>query len=297
MQGPPECDYSKINEMSGMIPRAVDRIFSVLNEKNVEYTVTVSHVELYNEQLSDLLSNDESVKLKVQQDVKGFCLITPLEELQVCNINEVLRLLEKGLAKRKTFETKMNSYSSRSHCIFLITVHIKETQLDGTELVKTGKLYLVDLAGSENIGKSEVQGKQKTEAGNINKSLLTLGRVITALTEGSLHVPYRESNLTRILQDSLGGKSKTCIIATISPSSSCFEESKSTLQYASSAKKICNTPEVNEKKTEKSVLLNLHKEISYLKRELDVHFKKFRPFFFDLTLFFKKKNKGCKIWR
>jgi kinesin family protein 11 len=108
---------------------------------------------------------------------------------------------------------------------------VKECTTEGPDLIKIGRLNLVDLAGSENIGRSGAMKERKTEAGMINKSLLTLGRVINALVEKSLHIPYRESKLTRLLQESLGGKTKTCIIATISPSSICLDETLNTLDY------------------------------------------------------------------
>ena len=138
----------------------------------------------------------------------------------------------------------MNAYSSRSHSVFSVTIPMKETTVDGQELVKTGKLNLVDLAGSENTGRSRAVDKRAREAGNINQSLLTLGRIITALEERTPHVPYRESKLTRILQDSLGGRTRTSIIATVSPASLNLEETLSTLEYAHRAKNILSKPEV-----------------------------------------------------
>lgn len=125
----------------------------------------------------------------------------------------------------------LGSLISRSHCIFTVTIHVKECTTEGPDLLKIGRLNLVDLAGSENIGRSGAKNERKTEAGMINKSLLTLGRVINALVEKSLHIPYRESKLTRLLQESLGGKTKTCIIATISPSLVCLDETLNTLDY------------------------------------------------------------------
>lgn len=173
----------------------------------------------------------------------------------------------------------MNAHSSRSHTIFSITVHIRENTDDGEELMKTGKLNLVDLAGSENIGRSGAVERRAREAGNINQSLLTLGRVITSLVERAPHIPYRfsiffiyfnsvfenlnfkcefffcrESKLTRLLQDSLGGRTKTSIIATISPAAANLEETLSTLDYAHRAKNITNRPEVNQKLTKKALL-------------------------------------------
>lgn len=160
---------------------------------------------MYNEELNDLLANDDQRKLRIFEDLnrKGSILIQNLEEVLVKNAIDVIHTLQKGSARRQTASTKMNEVSSRSHCIFSITVHIKETTADGEELLKVGKLNLVDLAGSENIGRSGAENKRAKEAGMINQSLLTLGRVINALVERSPHVPYRESKLTRLLQDSL----------------------------------------------------------------------------------------------
>lgn len=184
---------------------------------------------------------------------------------------DIYALLDRGSAKRKTAETQLNKQSSRSHSVFCITVHMREIAADGEEVIKIGKLYLVDLAGSENVSRSGAAGTMAKEAGSINKSLLTLGRVITALVEGSGHIPYRcgashqglytdlgkmhifrvnvdegcrDSKLTRLLRDSLGGKTKTCIIATIAPTAHCQDETLSTLDYAHRAKNIRNRPEV-----------------------------------------------------
>jgi kinesin family protein 11 len=146
--------------------------------------------------------------------------------------------------RRTTAETLMNKHSSRSHSIFTINIMMRETSAEGEDLIKRGTLNLVDLAGSENIGRSGAKDERKKEAGMINQSLLTLGRVITSLTDHQAHVPYRESKLTRILQESLGGRAKTCIIATVSPSCQSIDETMSTLDYAARAKNIKNKPEV-----------------------------------------------------
>lgn len=142
---------------------------------------------------------------------------------------------------------------------------MREQTADGEELIKTGKLNLVDLAGSENLKKS---GAQKTETSKINRSLLTLGRCIQALCTGQPHVPYRESKLTRLLQDSLGGHTKTCIIATISPSEIHAEETLNTLDYALKAKNIKNKPEVNQKISKTQMIKELAGDIEKLKRDL-----------------------------
>lgn len=149
----------------------------------------------------------------------------------VYNPQDIFGILEKSWQERKAAVTNLNHNSSRSHCIFSITIHIKENTPEGEELLKVGRLNLVDLAGSENVAKSGAVKERKTEAGMINKSLLTLGRTINALVEHSPHIPYRESKLTRLLQDSLGGRTKTCIIATISPAALCIDETINTLEY------------------------------------------------------------------
>merc|ERR550539_1243664 len=136
------------------------------------------------------------------------------------------------------------------------------------EVLRIGKLNLVDLAGSENVGRSGAINQRAREAGNINQSLLTLGRVITSLVDRTPHIPYRESKLTRLLQDSLGGRTKTSIIATISPAAINHEETLSTLDYAHRAKNITNKPEVNQKISKKEKLLDYHHEIDRLKLEL-----------------------------
>lgn len=260
----------------GIIPRAVSHLFSVLNSlPNCEYSVKISYIELYNEELSDLLnesidSNKEEAKLRIFDDStrKGSIMIPGLEEVIVKNKTEVYKILQKGAERRQKASTLMNSQSSRSHSIFTVTVFIKEKSIEGEEIIKVGKLNLVDLAGSENIERSGATGKRAAEAGKINKSLTTLGRVITALVERRDHIPYRESNLTRLLQDSLGGKTKTSIIATISPALCNLEETLSTLDYAHKAKSIRNKPEINQKLVKKALIKEYTEEIERLKKEL-----------------------------
>ncbi|KAM9365269.1 kinesin-like protein KIF11 isoform 1-T2 [Pholidichthys leucotaenia] len=258
--------------LAGIIPRTLHHIFEKLSENGTEFSVKVSLLEIYNEELFDLLSptDDASERLQLFDDPrnKRGVLVKGLEEVTVHNKDEVYQILERGSAKRRTAFTLMNAYSSRSHSVFSVTIHMKEVTLDGEELVKIGKLNLVDLAGSENIGRSGAVDKRAREAGNINQSLLTLGRVITALVEKRPHIPYRESKLTRILQDSLGGRTKTSIIATVSPSSSNMEETLSTLEYACRAKNIMNKPEVNQKLTKRTLIKEYTEEIERLKRDL-----------------------------
>ncbi|XP_047479172.1 kinesin-like protein Klp61F [Penaeus chinensis] len=255
----------------GIIPRCVNHLFDELRIQKVEFTMRVSFLELYNEELFDLLSaHDDMSKLRLYEDSarKGSCIIQGLEEVLVRSKSDVYSVLEKGSAKRQTAATLMNAHSSRSHTVFTVTIHIKENTVDGDELLKTGKLHLVDLAGSENIGRSGAVDKRAREAGNINMSLLTLGRVITSLVEKAPHVPYRESKLTRLLQDALGGRTKTSIIATISPASINLEETLSTLDYAHRAKNIQNKPEVNQKLNKKELIGEYSEEIERLRRDL-----------------------------
>lgn len=262
---------------AGVIPRAVRRIFDILEDQQAEYSMKVTFLELYNEEITDLLAPEETTKfvddkskkpIALMEDGKGGVLVRGLEEEIVTTANEIYKILEKGSAKRRTAETLLNKQSSRSHSIFSITIHIKECTPEGEEMIKCGKLNLVDLAGSENISRSGAREGRAREAGEINKSLLTLGRTINALVEHSGHVPYRDSKLTRLLRDSLGGKTKTCIIATISPSVHCLEETLSTLDYAHRAKNIKNKPEINQKMMKSAVIKDLYSEIDRLKQEV-----------------------------
>ncbi|KAJ3173700.1 kinesin motor protein cin8 [Geranomyces variabilis] len=247
---------------AGMIPRTLYSLFSQLESQDIgEYSVRVSFTELYNEELKDLLSSDEDLrKLRIFDDYqrKGSIVIQNLEETLVKSAADVIAVLQRGSMKRQSAATKMNEVSSRSHSIFCITVHIKETTPEGEELLKVGKLNLVDLAGSENIGRSGALDRRAKEAGMINQSLLTLGRVINALVDRSPHVPYRESKLTRILQDSL-----------VSPAKCNIEETLSTLDYAHRAKNIRNKPEINQKMTKRALLREYEDQISRLKADLE----------------------------
>lgn len=192
-----------------MIPRVLFRLFHELETSNADYSVKISYVELYNEELRDLLAPElaapsgstqpmaqgvakEVPVLKIFDDSsKKGVFIQGLEDCPVKDRADALALLTKGSQRRQIAATKFNDHSSRSHSIFTITVHVKETSSIGDDLLKVGKLNLVDLAGSENIGRSGAENKRAREAGMINQSLLTLGRVINALVDKSSHVPYR----------------------------------------------------------------------------------------------------------
>jgi len=257
---------------SGIIPRALAQLFDELHlQQEAEFTVRTSFLELYNEEIFDLLSaQDDTTKLRLFEDStkKGSVIVQGLEEVLVGSKSEVYKILERGSCKRKTAATLMNAHSSRSHTVFTTTVHMKESSAEGEEVLRIGKLNLVDLAGSENIGRSGAMDKRAREAGNINQSLLTLGRVITCLVDRAPHIPYRESKLTRLLQDSLGGRTKTSIIATISPAGINVEETLSTLDYAHRAKNIQNKPEVNQKMSKTAKLKEYTEEIERLRKDL-----------------------------
>jgi kinesin family member 11 len=261
-----------LTKSSGIVQRAVAQIFETLNASGCEYAVRVSFLELYNEEIRDLLvpNGVSSEDLKLFVAPQGGVTVHGLEEVPASNASDVFKVVHQGVGNRMSAETQLNSRSSRSHSIFTIMIHMKETGIDGEDIIRLGKLNLVDLAGSENIKRSGAQShvNRKREAGNINQSLLTLGRVINALTEGQPHVPYRESKLTRLLQDSLGGSTKTCIIATMSPASDCYEETVSTLEYAQRAKNIKNTPAINEKTTKRALMKEFNQEIEKLRSDL-----------------------------
>ncbi|WOL08474.1 kinesin-like protein KIN-5A [Canna indica] len=276
MEGGRKAKNGEFPSDAGVIPRAVRQIFDTLEAQCAEYSMKVTFLELYNEEITDLLaqeepkfSDDKSKKpIALMEDGKGGVFVRGLEEEVVYTASEIYKILDKGSTKRRTAETLLNKQSSRSHSIFSITIHIKECTPEGEEMIKCGKLNLVDLAGSENISRSGARDGRAREAGEINKSLLTLGRVINALVEHSGHIPYRDSKLTRLLRDSLGGKTKTCIIATISPSIHCLEETLSTLDYAHRAKNIKNKPEVNQKMLKSAMIKDLYSEIDRLKQEV-----------------------------
>ncbi|KAF2747509.1 kinesin family protein-like protein [Sporormia fimetaria CBS 119925] len=267
-------DVLPLPDDAGIVPRVLYSLFKRLETEEVENSVKCSFIELYNEELRDLISADDNVKLKIFEDNNSnkktgtATMVQGMEERHLKTATEGIKVLQKGSDKRQVAATKCNDLSSRSHTVFTITVHMKRLSEDGQEYLCTGKLNLVDLAGSENIQRSGAENKRAAEAGLINKSLLTLGRVINALVDRSSHIPYRESKLTRLLQDSLGGRTKTCIIATLSPAKSNLEETISTLDYAFRAKNIRNKPQVNQLVSKKTLLKEYTSEIEKLRSEL-----------------------------
>lgn len=229
----------------GIIPRIVEQIFDSIAraDSNIEFMVKVSYMEIYMEKIRDLLvpQNDN---LPVHEDKQKGVYVKGLYEFYVGSVGEVYQVLERGGQARAVAATNMNQESSRSHSIFLIEVTQKNTE---TGSARSGRLFLVDLAGSEKVGKTGASGQTLEEAKKINKSLSALGMVINALSDGkSSHIPYRDSKLTRILQESLGGNSRTTLIINCSPSSYNDAETMSTLRFGERAKTIKQKAKINE---------------------------------------------------
>ncbi|KAL3290127.1 hypothetical protein HHI36_023492 [Cryptolaemus montrouzieri] len=255
---------------AGIVLRAAMHLYEVLDkmDSNIKRTVTVSFMEIYNEEIKDLLSDKEVLPLRLYEDKAKVVHVKNLQEVTVLNPWEIFALLKKGCERRHVSSTLMNNRSSRSHTVFTINVNTIQTVSVAENLsnITCGKLNLIDLAGSENLAKSGSKDQRAREATSINQSLLTLGRVIKALVENSSHIPYRESKLTRILQDSLGGKTKTTIIATISPSTASLDETVNTLEYAHNARNVTNCPVINLRTSDTAAAVN--EELLRLKRDL-----------------------------
>lgn len=232
----------------GIIPRIVNDIFNHIYqmEENLEFHIKVSYFEIYMDKIRDLLDVSK-VNLSVHEDKNRVPFVKGATERFVSSPDEVFEVIEEGKANRHIAVTNMNEHSSRSHSVFLINV--KQENLENEKKL-SGKLYLVDLAGSEKVSKTGAEGTVLDEAKNINKSLSALGNVISALADGNkTHIPYRDSKLTRILQESLGGNARTTIIICCSPASFNESETKSTLDFGRRAKTIKNVVTVNEELT------------------------------------------------
>ncbi|NXE52347.1 KIF27 protein, partial [Casuarius casuarius] len=253
---------SVAEDEKGIIPRAIQELFQHISENhNIDFSVKVSYIEVYKEELRDLLELETSVKdLHIREDEKGNTVIVGAKEYQVECADEVISLLEGGNAARHTGTTQMNEHSSRSHAIFTISICQKQSaeSQKNTDAAQdsswksvqmiASKFHFVDLAGSERVTKTGNTGERFKESIQINSGLLALGNVISALGDPkrkSVHIPYRDAKITRILKDSLGGNAKTVMITCISPSSSDFDESLNSLKYANRAKNIRNKPVVN----------------------------------------------------
>ncbi|XP_034731238.1 kinesin-like protein kif7 [Etheostoma cragini] len=267
------------DEEQGIIPRAVADVFKLLDENDLtDFSVRVSYLEVYKEEFKDLLEVETASKdIHIRED-KGNIVLCGVKECEVEGLDEVLSLLESGNTARHTGATQMNPNSSRSHTIFTVYMDQRRgsSRLYGTATnsgpqMLSSKFHFVDLAGSERILKTGNTGERLKESIQINSGLLALGNVIGALGDpkrkGS-HIPYRDSKITRILKDSLGGNSKTLMIACISPSSSDFDESLNTLNYATRARNIQNRATVNCKR-EPDRVEGLEQQIKALRRALE----------------------------
>lgn len=258
-------------ELRGIIPNSFAHIFSHIAKANDDekFLVCVTYLEIYNEEVRDLLGNNphQSLEVKERPDIGVF--VKDLTGYVVHNADELEKIMAVGNKNRHIGATAMNTESSRSHAIFSITVESSKRGGDGKTHVKMGKLHLVDLAGSERQSKTQATGTRLKEATKINQSLSVLGNVISALVDGkSTHIPYRNSKLTRLLQDSLGGNSKTVMIATIGPADTNYVETISTLRYANRAKNIENKTHVNSEPGD-ALLTRFQQEIDQLKKQLE----------------------------
>lgn len=239
-----DCDSE---EHKGIIPRLVEAVFDAIEEsvEGIEFTVKISYIEIYNERIHDLLDVSK-VNLRIRDSDKGVW-IQDVTEVYVGSYENVMEQMERGGNNRKTAATSMNMESSRSHSVFCLTLNQKTVETGSTV---SSKLFLVDLAGSEKVRKSKAAGQTLTEAKHINKSLSALGNVINACAAGDrTHIPYRDSKLTRLLSDAIGGNSKTCLIITCSPSTFNLDETVSTLRFGIRAKQIQNKAVVNQEKS------------------------------------------------
>ncbi|XP_068661791.1 kinesin-like protein KIN-12E isoform X2 [Aristolochia californica] len=265
----------QFNNDCGITPRIFQYLFTRIRleeekrrEEKLKYSCKCSFLEIYNEQITDLLE-PSSTNLQLREDLKKGVHVENLKEFEVTTVQEVVKLLLQGAANRKMAATCMNSESSRSHSVFTCVIE-SQWEKDSMMHFRFGRLNLVDLAGSERQKSSGAEGERLKEAANINKSLSTLGLVIMTLVDVAhgrhRHVPYRDSRLTFLLQDSLGGNSKTTIIANISPSICSASETLSTLKFAQRAKLIQNNAKVNEDAS--GDVMALQRQIQQLKDEV-----------------------------
>ncbi|XP_040389716.1 kinesin-like protein KIF17 isoform X4 [Cygnus olor] len=250
----------------GIIPRAFEHIFeSIQCAENTKFLVRASYLEIYNEDVRDLLGADTKQKLELKEHPEKGVYVKGLSLHTVHSVVQCERIMETGWRNRAVGYTLMNKDSSRSHSIFTIHMEICTVDEGGQDHLRAAKLNLVDLAGSERQSKTGATGERLKEATKINLSLSALGNVISALVDGRCkHIPYRDSKLTRLLQDSLGGNTKTLMVACLSPADNNYDESLSTLRYANRAKNIKNKPCINEDPKD-ALLREYQEEIKKLK--------------------------------
>ncbi|KAF9935787.1 Kinesin-like protein kif15, partial [Mortierella alpina] len=273
MQGPSNMTSLGNHRDRGIIPRCMEYLFALIAKEeqmvsSVKYLCKASYVEIYNEMIYDLLDNSTTARA-TREDIKRGVYVDGVTEESIHNPDDAYKLFEQGAANRHISATAMNRESSRSHTVLTLTIQ-SMALVDGINHIRESRFNLVDLAGSERQKQANTEGQRLREAGNINRSLLCLGSVINALGEiaggHSRHVHYRDSRLTFLLKDSLGGNSNTFIVANVSPSALCYQESLSTLRFAQRAKMIRNKAVVNE--DVQGNVNELRAEIQRLKAEL-----------------------------
>jgi kinesin family protein 3/17 len=252
-----------VPELRGILPRTFRYIFDACDAAKAdaetsfgaegaepakaEYLVRASYLEIYNEEIRDLLSKNHKEKLQLKESVDQGVYVKDLSMFVLKSVTEIEHVFNVGSKNRSVGATQMNQDSSRSHSIFTIVVESSSPGMDGENHLKMGKLHLVDLAGSERSSKTGATGARALEGIKINLSLTALGNVISTLVDGkSQHIPYRDSKLTRMLQDALGGNAKTVMVANMGPADYNYDETMSTLRYANRAKNIKNKPRINE---------------------------------------------------
>ena len=255
-------------QLRGVIPNAFDHIFGFIKTEGEsrKFFLRCSFVEIYNEEVRDLLGNKDK-KLDIREDPKKGTFLKDLTYVTIKNPADIDKSLDTGNKNRHVGATSMNDQSSRSHSLFTVYLEIEEKGENNNSRIKSGKLNLVDLAGSERVGKTNATVQTFDEGKKINLSLTALGSVIDALSQNRKYIPYKDSKLTRLLADSLGGNTKTVMFANISPASYNYDETLGTLRYASRAKLIKNAPVVNEDPKD-ALLRKYEEEIKALKEKL-----------------------------
>ena len=262
----------------GIIPRGITRLFQELGGKpDYDFVVKISYLEIYNESVFDLLSplppSEQKGEITFQEDSKGNVVVKGLSKHIVNSEEEAFNLLFEGESNRTISEHQLNKESTRSHCIFTVNLEMK-SKVESSEKVMISKLNFVDLAGSERVKKTGSTGIALKEAAYINKSLTFLEQVVVALTDKTRrkdYVPYRQSKLTHILKDSIGGNCKTVMIATIWPEEPYILETLSTLNFAKRMKNVVNEVSVNITLDPHALIKKLTKEIKELKQEIQMH--------------------------
>ena len=264
----------------GIVPRSISRLFNEISTKpEYDFNIQISYLEIYNEIMFDLLPEDgkfigERANIEFQEDNKGNVSVKGLSKHKVTNEEECFNLLFEGESNRTISEHKLNQGSSRSHCLFMIQLEMK-SKIESTEKIMVSKLNFVDLAGSERVKKTGSSGITLKEATYINRSLTFLEQVVVALTErkgrANDHVPYRQSKLTHILKDSIGGNCKTVMVANIWPEEQFLQETLSTLNFAQRMGGVVNVASVNIQLDINAQIKKMTKEIKELKQELAMH--------------------------